>query len=104
MYKGGDFRDLRDALTTRGKAVIAIGEAAPRVHEALSDVVRVVDASSMADAVKKGFEAAQPEGVVLLAPACSSFDWFRDYAERGTVFKREVAALRDRRDSEAGGL
>jgi UDP-N-acetylmuramoylalanine--D-glutamate ligase len=103
-YKGGDFRDLRDALTTRGKAVIAIGEAAPRVHEALSDVVRVVDASSMADAVKKGFEAAQPEGVVLLAPACSSFDWFRDYAERGTVFKREVAALRDRRDSEAGGL
>jgi UDP-N-acetylmuramoylalanine--D-glutamate ligase len=92
-FKGGDFRDLRSALVQRGRAVIAIGEAAPLVREALADVIPVLDAASMAAAVKSGYEAAQPNGVVLLAPACSSFDWFRDYAERGNVFKEEVKKL-----------
>jgi UDP-N-acetylmuramoylalanine--D-glutamate ligase len=100
-FKGGDFGDLREALAARGKAVIAIGEAAPRVRDALKHVLPVVDASSMGEAVKKGFEAAWPDGVVLLAPACSSFDWFRDYADRGDAFKREVAALRP--DGRTGG-
>lgn len=95
-FKGGDFRDLRAVLTQRGRAVIAIGEAAPLVREALADVLPVIDASSMATAVEKGYEAAAPDGVVLLAPACASFDWFRDYAERGNVFKAEVARLRGR--------
>ena len=50
----------------------------------------------MREAVERGYEAARPDGIVLLAPACSSFDWFRDYAERGEVFKEEVRArLRD---------
>jgi UDP-N-acetylmuramoylalanine--D-glutamate ligase len=93
-FKGGDFRDLRGALSARGRAVIAIGEAASRVREALSDVARVIEAGSMAEAVARGYDAAQPDGVVLLAPACSSFDWFRDYAERGDAFKQEVARLR----------
>ena len=48
----------------------------------------------MREAVEEGFKAAQPDGVVLLAPACSSFDWFRDYAERGDRFKEEVDRLR----------
>ena len=48
----------------------------------------------MREAVERGFEAARPDGVVLLAPACSSFDWFRDYAERGERFKEEVDRLR----------
>ncbi len=95
-YKGGDFGDLADALAARGRAVIAIGEAAPRVRKALAGTVRVIDAPSMRDAVERGYEAARPDGVVLLAPACSSFDWFRDYAERGEVFKEEVARLRGR--------
>jgi UDP-N-acetylmuramoylalanine--D-glutamate ligase len=47
----------------------------------------------MADAVAKAFALAKPNGVVLLAPACASFDMFRDYAERGRVFKEEVARL-----------
>jgi len=95
-YKGGDFRDLREALAGRGRAVVAIGEAAPLVREALADLLPVLDAASMEEAVRKGYEAAVPDGVVLLAPACSSFDWFRDYAERGRVFKEEVARLRGR--------
>src|SRR5215510_1608819 len=93
-YKGGDFGDLRSALASRGRAVVAIGEAALRVREALDGTVPVIDAPSMTEAVRHGYEAARPDGVVLLAPACSSFDWFRDYAQRGEVFKAEVERLR----------
>jgi UDP-N-acetylmuramoylalanine--D-glutamate ligase len=95
-FKGGDFRDLRNAVASRGRAVVAMGEAASLVREALADVVPVIDATSMRDAVGRGYEAARPDGVVLLAPACASFDWFRDYAERGRVFKEEVEKLRAR--------
>ena len=76
--------------------MIAIGEAAPLVRDALHGVVPVVTASSMSEAVAQAYEAARPDGVVLLAPACASFDWFTDYAERGRVFKEEVGKLRDR--------
>ena len=81
-------------MRERGRAVIAIGEAADRVAEALSGTVPVIDAGSMAEAVERAFVAAKPDGVVLLAPACSSFDWFRDYAERGDAFKAAVETLK----------
>jgi UDP-N-acetylmuramoylalanine--D-glutamate ligase len=93
-YKGGDLGDLRAALATRGRAVVAMGEAATLVREALGDVLPVIDADSMSEAVRLGFEAAAPDGVVLLAPACASFDWFDNYAERGRAFKEAVEALR----------
>ena len=93
-FKGGDLRELRAPLTEHGRAVVAIGEAAPLVREAVSGAVPVIEAASMREAVERGYEAAAPDGVVLLAPACASFDWFRDYAERGEAFKEEVARLR----------
>ncbi len=102
-YKGGDFGDLRGALASRGRAVVAIGEAAGRVRDALEGTVPVVDATSMMEAVRRGYEAARPDGVVLLAPACSSFDWFRDYAERGEAFKEEVRRLRDEIERRSEG-
>jgi UDP-N-acetylmuramoylalanine--D-glutamate ligase len=92
-YKGGDFTALAAPLRDRGRAVVAIGEAAPLVREALSGVVPVREAASMREAVERAFELARPGGVVLLAPACASFDWFRDYAERGRAFKEEVKRL-----------
>jgi UDP-N-acetylmuramoylalanine--D-glutamate ligase len=95
-FKGGDLRELRQPIAEHGRGVIAIGEAATLVRDALHDVVPVVNASSMGEAVAKAYEVARPDGVVLLAPACASFDWFKDYAERGRVFKEEVAKLRDR--------
>jgi UDP-N-acetylmuramoylalanine--D-glutamate ligase len=93
-FKGGDLRELRAPLSAHGRGVIAIGEAAPLVRDALHDVVPVVHAASMREAVAQAYEAARPDGVVLLAPACASFDWFADYAERGRVFKEEVEKLR----------
>lgn len=95
-FKGGNLRDLARPLRARGRAVVAIGESALQVRESLGEVLRVIDASSMREAVERAYEEARPDGVVLLAPACASFDWFRDYAERGQAFKAEVAALRAR--------
>jgi UDP-N-acetylmuramoylalanine--D-glutamate ligase len=93
-FKGGNLRELAEPLRARGRAVVAIGEAAPLVRDALADAVRVVDARSMREAVELAYEEARPDGVVLLAPACASFDWFEDYAARGRAFKAEVDRLR----------
>ena len=95
-FKGGDLRELRTPMARRGRAVVAIGDAAPLVREALAGVVPVIDASSMTEAVEQGYAAAAPDGVVVLAPACASFDWFRDYADRGRAFKEAVRALEQR--------
>ena len=92
-FKGGDLRLLRDPLKTRAKAVVAIGEARPLLREALGDVVRVEEANTLAAAIGRAHELAKPSGVVLLAPACASFDMFSDYAERGRRFKEEVQRL-----------
>ena len=57
-------------------------------------MVPVIDAASMREAVERGYGAAGDGGVVPWAPACASFDWFRDYAERGNAFKDEVRRLK----------
>jgi UDP-N-acetylmuramoylalanine--D-glutamate ligase len=102
-FKGGDLRTLRGPLSARAKAVVAIGEAAPLVAEALEGAVPVHRAASLERAVDAAFELARPAGVVLLAPACASFDMFSDYAERGRRFKEEVRRVvrsADRLDSQ----
>jgi UDP-N-acetylmuramoylalanine--D-glutamate ligase len=92
-YKGGDFADLAPALAARGRRVIAIGEATDRVRAALARTLPVQPAASLREAVAAARAAAFTGDVVLLAPACSSFDMFADYAERGRAFKAEVARL-----------
>jgi UDP-N-acetylmuramoylalanine--D-glutamate ligase len=96
-YKGGEFRDLIAPLAARKASVVAIGEAAPRIVEWLGGSVPVETAGSMAEAVRRAYALAPPLGTVVLAPACSSFDMFRDYAERGEVFTAEVRRLVEQR-------
>lgn len=93
-FKGGDLGLVRGPLAARGATVVAIGEATPLLHDAFDGAVSVVDAASMGEAVRKGFEAVRGGGAVVLAPACASFDMFENYAARGRAFKAEVARLR----------
>ena len=92
-FKGGDLGALRVPLAARAKGVVAIGEARELVKKALEGAVDVTEAASLEEAVKTAFGLARPQGVVLLAPACASFDMFRDYAERGRAFKEAVRRL-----------
>jgi UDP-N-acetylmuramoylalanine--D-glutamate ligase len=93
-FKGGDLRLLRDPLRARAKAVVTIGEARPLFAAALEGAVAVREAETLDEAVNVAFSLAEPGGAVLLAPACASFDMFRDYAERGRRFKEAVDRLR----------
>ena len=92
-WKGGDFAVLGPALRERGRRVLAIGEARERVRAALEGVVPVEACASLDEAVERARAAARPGDVVLLAPACSSFDMFRDYEDRGRAFKAAVRRL-----------
>ena len=98
-YKGGRFEDLRAIVAERCVAVVAIGEARELVRAALSDVAPVHDATAMGDAVRQARRLAPPGGTVLLAPACASFDMFRDYAARGRAFVEEVQGMSDGQSS-----
>jgi len=91
--KGGDFSPLRREVRRKARAVILVGEAADKIREALGGVVPVEPAADYRDVVRKAFDAAAPGDVVLLAPACTSWDMFRDGEERGRTFKREVRLL-----------
>jgi UDP-N-acetylmuramoylalanine--D-glutamate ligase len=94
-YKGGDFGELAGPLAERAATVVAIGEARTRIAAALAGRVPVQPADDMGHAVRQAFAAAPPGGTVVLAPACASFDMFRDYAERGRIFKAEIRLLEE---------
>ncbi|MGH9186724.1 MAG: UDP-N-acetylmuramoyl-L-alanine--D-glutamate ligase [Acidimicrobiales bacterium] len=78
------------AEVARIRAVVAIGEAAADIERAFTGVRPVTEAGSMADAVARAAEFAEPGDAVLLSPACASFDWYSSYAERGDDFARLV--------------
>ena len=92
--KGGSYAPLRERMDARGRAVVVIGEAARLLQQAFTDSsLQVKQAASMGDAVDSAAALAQTGDTVLLAPACSSFDMFRSYAERGDRFQDAVRAL-----------
>ena len=86
--KGGGFEGLRDAVASRCVAAYLIGEAAERLEQDLAGTVPLHRSGDLATAVRDA--AAQPGEVVLLSPACASFDQFRDYEERGEAFRSLV--------------
>lgn len=91
--KGADFRVLREMVGKKVKALVLIGRDAPLLREALGDLIRTEMTANLSKAVKVANQLALPGDVVMLAPACASLDQFKDYQERGRVFRDEVGAL-----------
>jgi len=91
--KGGDFHKLEKAIRENVKKIILIGEAKEKIARALNNTGPSDRVSSLREAVRAGYSEASPGEVILLAPACTSFDMFRNFEERGKVFKQEVFAL-----------
>jgi UDP-N-acetylmuramoylalanine--D-glutamate ligase len=91
--KGGAYAPLASALERKGRAAVLIGEAADAIANAIADRVPVRRAASMEQAVRLGASLARAGDAVLLSPACSSFDMFRDYKHRGDEFERAVRVL-----------
>jgi UDP-N-acetylmuramoylalanine--D-glutamate ligase len=92
--KKAPYAPLEQLVKDRVRKMILIGEDAPIIENELGGAAPFEHATTMADAVKRGFGAAQRGDIVLLAPACASFDMFESFEHRGQVFKKEVLGLR----------
>jgi len=92
-HKGADYQPLVEAGEGRVKGAVLLGEARDLLAAAFDKKVPCTVANSMEEAVSIAFSMAEPGDVVLLAPACSSFDMFSDYGQRGDVFKKSVRGL-----------
>jgi UDP-N-acetylmuramoylalanine--D-glutamate ligase len=99
--KGGNFQMLREPVRSRVKGIVILGEAAPLIFSALQGTVPLERAATIRDAVRTAHSLAAPGDVVLLAPACTSFDMFRSFEHRGKVFKQEVLSLQQDREEAA---
>ncbi len=97
--KGGSYAPLAKALEEKGRAAVLIGEAAQAISDALAGTLPVRRAGTLDAAVRAAAELARPGDAVLLSPACSSYDMFRDYKHRGEEFARAVERLAEERRS-----
>lgn len=92
--KGSTFEPLRPLIAERAKHVLLLGEASLKIARALEGAAPLTAVTSMAEAVQRAHELAEPGDTVLLAPACASFDLFENYEHRGRVFQDEVRKLK----------
>jgi UDP-N-acetylmuramoylalanine--D-glutamate ligase len=91
--KASDYGELAALVRERVKGVYTIGSAAEKIGRQLSGVVKIISTGTLEVAVRMAAEDAAAGEVVLLAPACASFDQFENYEHRGRVFKELVAQL-----------
>lgn len=92
--KGNDYSELIDQLREKVHTVVAIGEARPMIEEQLKSVVpQLLTAETMHEAVRTARKQAKRGEIVLLSPACASFDMFDNYEHRGNEFKKAVNGL-----------
>lgn len=91
--KGSDYTVLEERLKSKARGVLLIGMAAPIIRGQLQGRIALTDAGTLEGAVKEAYRRAAPGDTVLLAPACSSYDQFQNYEERGRKFKELVRAL-----------
>lgn len=88
--KNSDYSIIKDLVGKKVKSLILIGEARERIKKALGGVVDIYNARTMLEAVETAYGLAKENDLVLLSPMCSSFDMFKDYKERGKIFKDSV--------------
>jgi UDP-N-acetylmuramoylalanine--D-glutamate ligase len=93
IAKDADFSPLREVVAQHVKGVILIGRDAEKIANAISGLVPVSLAADMSAAVKKGAEMARTGDVVLLSPACASFDMYQNFEHRGDEFRRCVGGI-----------
>jgi UDP-N-acetylmuramoylalanine--D-glutamate ligase len=91
--KGNDYSLLADLVQEKVKAIVCMGLDNQKIHSAFDGVVRIVDTDNAIDAVQACYSLATPGDVVLLSPACASFDLFKNYEDRGKQFKDAVRNL-----------
>jgi UDP-N-acetylmuramoylalanine--D-glutamate ligase len=91
--KGGDYSILRKPIKERAKALILMGEAKEKMQKAFQDLLPCHLVEGMEEGVRMAWDLAQEGDVILLSPACSSFDMFEDYQGRGRTFKEIVLKL-----------
>ncbi len=91
--KAGEFERMRDAVSSKARAVLTIGKAATRIAEALDGTTNIVATGEMSHAVTWAREHAKNGETVLLSPACASFDQYRNFEHRGEDFESLVKAL-----------
>ena len=92
--KAGDFSLLRDVVKERVKSLVLIGEAREKIYKALGDLTETVRAASLKEAVEISRKIAASGDIILLSPACASFDMFTDFEDRGRQFKKIVMELK----------
>jgi UDP-N-acetylmuramoylalanine--D-glutamate ligase len=92
--KNSDYSQLAQLVRARVRAIYTIGSAAAKIESQLRGVVSILSCETLDHAVSAAASASRPGEVVLLAPACSSFDQFENYEQRGKVFKELVAERR----------
>lgn len=92
--KGNDYDLIKDMVAEKVKAIVCMGIDNAKIHAAFDDVVgKIIDTATAEDAVKRAYEISQKGDVVLLSPACASFDLFKNYEDRGQQFKKAVKEL-----------
>lgn len=91
--KGSDYQPLRGPLSKKAKAALLIGAAAEKIGGQLEGTLPLVSSGTISEAVQYARSHAEPGDIVLLAPACASFDQFENYEHRGNVFKHLVSEL-----------
>lgn len=99
--KGSDYSVLSPLLQARARRVYTIGAAAEKIESQIAGACEIVHAETLEAAVRKAADSATGGDVVLLAPACASFDQFENYEHRGRIFKQAVAALAARLAAQA---
>jgi len=92
--KDSDFRLLSPLIKERVKALVLLGETRKRLAQTWKDLAPICLVNSMDEAVRRAYDLARPGEVVLLSPACASFDMFKDYAHRGETFQQLVQEMR----------